>query len=150
MPAKKVDHFLGALKVLMICLGSWNFRERKGSLYTIYKKMRYSVIVIFCLACLLFPYTLVVEYKCKVIVIESFTISLHILIACILYKLLETRKSKEVLEFIYVYENQRLPMETSKDRETYMVFVKENNTIVKGLVVLAFAGASVWFAVGLK
>lgn len=150
MPEKRNEYFLSALKVLMICFGSWIFKAEGGRFHFIYRKFRYSFIVIFSLMGSVFPYTIATDYKCKLEVIENFSYNLHILSASILWKLLESKHTEKFFTIIYNYENERFDDESSKGKEICMKFSKKNNNIVKGLILLASVAAISWFFIGIK
>lgn len=99
---------------------------------------------------LVFPYTMVVDFKCRQKTTDNLSISLHILSANILWKLLRSRETEEFIDFICNYENQRLEGETPKDKGIYMEFVKESNNLVGGSLFLAVVAATLWFYVGVK
>lgn len=150
MSTKEVEYFLSATKILMILVGHWSNRGKMGKMDYFYKKCRYTVIVIFSIIMVIFPYSVVADSKCQPKCIENFFNFIHVSSAIAVLRMLESKETKRMLDFIYSYENTRLKQETSKGREIYMEMSRKNNNIVKGCLYLAFGAANLWGLMGIK
>lgn len=150
MTATPVNILISSFTFHRIFVGKWNFRDKTSNLYPVYRKFRYTFIVIQSVLSIWMAVSGVTGRKCRNIAIENFFNFIRCVVSILITMASTSDEAKQIYELIYSFENLRLMNESKECQKIYERIAKECNRFVLLMIFMCNFGAIPYYILGVR